>query len=458
MEKEIKIGALLLLATLFASHATAQLSNGSFELWSNELIPKVWSVNAHPWTLPPWEPYIVRKDSLVKHSGLYSAQLFYNNVFAAKATSETTLLPSKIPSAVTAWVKTSLAQGKKDTVTIRVRFFCNDTILLNQVQWQGMETMDWTAINIPTPVFSGLCLPNKLKIELIGGNKVTNNEPTLFWVDDVKLTYPKPNPIQYLNATSQWKEHEFGVFAIPSLHYRLYMKGDTTWDGKIYHKIWEEGINELPPQLGGNEILDRLHCLLREEDAKFYAIFESQNKEQLLYDFDLNVGDIVYFNSPYQVVDSITTFKFGTETRKKFHLSSQKFLAKYSYLLEGIGSEVGVSPDYNLFEGGKSLLCYLQNNNYYETWGNSCTLVATETLDTETYFKCYPNPANDVLHLDFDASSTAPHFIQLYNALGQLVLSKTSDATTPTLDVSTLPRGMYVVKVLGKGKKRMMIE
>ncbi|MEY4903624.1 MAG: hypothetical protein RLZZ292_1439 [Bacteroidota bacterium] len=444
---------------LFLSfHASAQLSNGSFELWSNEPIPKTWTVNGHPWTLPPWDPYVVRKDSMVKHSGMYSAQLFYNTIFAAKATSETTLSTNKTPSAVTAWVKTSLAQGKKDTVTIRLSYFCNDTALLHEVLWQGMETTDWTQITVKTPIFSGSCPPNKLKTELIGGNKVTNNEPTLFWVDDVALVYPQPNPIKYLNATSQWKEHEFGVFGIPSLHYRLYMKEDTVWNGKTYHKIWEEGINELPPQLGGNEILDRLHCLLREENAKFYAVFGNQTQEQLLYDFDLNVGDIVYFNSPYQVVDSITTFKFGNETRKKFHLSGQKYMARYSYLLEGIGSEVGISPDYNLFEGGKSLICYRQNNNLYETWANSCDLLSDEMPSAETHFKCYPNPANDVLHLDFDKNTSSFFVIQLYNSLGQLVLSKSSNSMENSLDISMLPQGMYVVKVLGKERKKIIIE
>jgi Secretion system C-terminal sorting domain len=449
-----KIGVLFFLMTFLAYSASAQLSNGSFELWSNEPIPKAWAVNGHPWTLPPWDPYVVRKDSMVKHSGMYSAQLFYNNFFAAKATSETKLLPNKMPSAVTAWVKTSLAQGKKDTVTIRLSFFCNDTALLNEVRWQGIETTDWTQIAIKTPIFSGSCPPNKLKIELIGGNKVTNNEPTLFWIDDVALVYPQPNPIKYLNATSQWKEHEFGVFGIPSLHYRLYMKEDTVWNGKTYHKIWEEGINELPPQLGGNEILDRLHCLLREENAKFYTIFGNQTQEQLLYDFDLNVGDIVYFNSPYQVVDSITTFKFGNETRKKFHLSGQKYMARYSYLLEGIGSQVGISPDYNLFEGGKSLLCYRQNNKLYETWDNSCDLLSDKMPSAETHFKCYPNPANDVIYIDFDTNTNSAFVVQLYNSLGQLVLSKSSDSAENRLDISTLPQGIYVVKVLGKeGRK-----
>ncbi len=442
----------------FSFYASAQLSNGSFELWSNEPIPKSWTVNGHPWTLPPWDPYVVRKDSMVKHNGLYSAQLFYNNVFAAKATSETNLLPNKTPTAVTAWVKTSLAQGKKDTLTIRVSYFCNDTALLSQMQWQGTETTDWTAITIKTPTFSGTCPPNKLTIELIGGNKVTDNVPTLFWVDDVVLVYPNPNPVQYLNVTSQWKEDEFGVFGIPSLHYRLYMKGDTVWNGKTYHKIWQEGINELPPQLGGNEVLDRLHCLLREENAKFYTLFENQTQEQLLYDFDLNVGDIVYFNTPYQVVDSITTFKFGNETRKKFHLSSQKYLARYTTLLEGIGSEVGISPDYNIFEGGKSLICYLQNNSLYERWDNSCTLTADETSPTTSTFKCYPNPAKDVLYLDFEGSNTGLHFIQLYNALGQLLLSQTSEGAKNSLDISTLPKGLYLVKVLGKVGKSIVIE
>ncbi|MCF6349740.1 MAG: proprotein convertase P-domain-containing protein [Flavobacteriaceae bacterium] len=59
-------------------------------------------------------------------------------------------------------------------------------------------------------------------------------------------------------------------------------------------------------------------------------------------------------------------------------------------------------------------------------------------------FEFYPNPANDVINLK--ALNTIDN-IELFNALGQKVITQTINETTSQLDISRLSTGFYVMKV-----------
>ncbi|MEN8157993.1 MAG: InlB B-repeat-containing protein [Bacteroidota bacterium] len=58
-------------------------------------------------------------------------------------------------------------------------------------------------------------------------------------------------------------------------------------------------------------------------------------------------------------------------------------------------------------------------------------------------FRVYPNPANDVINIEFDRSQYVQVFI--YNSIGHVVMS--SDLSAQTMDVSALSAGVYFVKV-----------
>lgn len=65
------------------------------------------------------------------------------------------------------------------------------------------------------------------------------------------------------------------------------------------------------------------------------------------------------------------------------------------------------------------------------------------------YFTLYPNPAKDILTI---SSSVAWKTIQIFSLQGQLIL-ETSQASIP---VSSLSKGVYLVKVLGENEQEMV--
>ena len=76
--------------------------------------------------------------------------------------------------------------------------------------------------------------------------------------------------------------------------YRDYIDGDTIINSIQYHKIYRSGYSYygLFPQ-GEVYTYDHvLHGFLREEDNKWYTIYE--NNDALLFDFTMNVDDTVF--------------------------------------------------------------------------------------------------------------------------------------------------------------------
>lgn len=61
--------------------------------------------------------------------------------------------------------------------------------------------------------------------------------------------------------------------------------------------------------------------------------------------------------------------------------------------------------------------------------------------------KLYPNPADNVLHI---VSNTDISRVEVYNLLGQNVMSKTTVSKQAELNISDLDAGMYIIKVYGE--------
>lgn len=70
-------------------------------------------------------------------------------------------------------------------------------------------------------------------------------------------------------------------------------------------------------------------------------------------------------------------------------------------------------------------------------------------------FKVYPNPAIDIIKVDFDAPADVTFLtVKIYNINGRVVGNiKTTTSKTSSQDVSQLPRGTYIIKVSGDNNK-----
>ena len=60
----------------------------------------------------------------------------------------------------------------------------------------------------------------------------------------------------------------------------------------------------------------------------------------------------------------------------------------------------------------------------------------------------YPNPANKSFTI---TSTNAIQNITIYNALGQAVLNNSTNSNNVSMDIATLPNGIYTIKVTING-------
>ena len=70
--------------------------------------------------------------------------------------------------------------------------------------------------------------------------------------------------------------------------------------------------------------------------------------------------------------------------------------------------------------------------------------VGMDGVRGQSLAKIYPNPASNVLSVSLPHNEAVD--VQLFNMTGQLLMTKSISGTS-TLDISSLPQGVYVVKV-----------
>ncbi len=72
--------------------------------------------------------------------------------------------------------------------------------------------------------------------------------------------------------------------------------------------------------------------------------------------------------------------------------------------------------------------------------------LSVNTMENESSFSIYPNPANNILNISTDVEAS----LEVINIAGQVMLSTSVDAQNTTIDISNLNRGMYFVKITDK--------
>jgi hypothetical protein len=101
----------------------------------------------------------------------------------------------------------------------------------------------------------------------------------------------------------------------------------------------------------------------------------------------------------------------------------------------------------------------LLNDNYTAVYysGTPAHYLGAEEM-VNTTFDVYPNPANTVLTITTAGTSES---INIFNAAGQVVFSANNPAATVTVDVATLPAGIYVIQVTTNGaisQEKLVVE
>jgi hypothetical protein len=85
---------------------------------------------------------------------------------------------------------------------------------------------------------------------------------------------------------------------------------------------------------------------------------------------------------------------------------------------------------------------------------NNCSVTSiSESSMISNTFKIYPNPANDVMTINYDGLTETNASIEITNAVGQIILKQdVANETLKNITVSNLSNGIYFVQLKQNGK------
>lgn len=109
---------------------------------------------------------------------------------------------------------------------------------------------------------------------------------------------------------------------------------------------------------------------------------------------------------------------------------------------------LGYTPYFTAL-GDKLYFTAKYNDSGYELWTVAADEAMAVTDFNKTKFSVYPNPASDVVNISGNSNISS---VQIYDLTGKVLRNQTSDSKQLQLNVSYLPNGNYIIKVLSDGK------
>lgn len=184
---------------------------------------------------------------------------------------------------------------------------------------------------------------------------------------------------------------------------------------------------------------------------KVFIVPPDSSNEELLYDFNMIVGDTVRgYLEPYpniatsDVVISIDSILIGSQYRKQWNINQGYGIS----IIEGIGCTFGLtepSPQ-NVIDGpGFNLTCFSENGStIYPNSSSTCNLINSIHKDvmSEKVFTIFPNPNSG--NLTVKLNSTELSKLELFNIYGQLIWTKIVDLKSE-FEINILNKGLYFI-------------
>lgn len=282
------------------------------------------------------------------------------------------------------------------------------------------------------------------------------------------------NYVPFPTANAVWRANRLFMSLGPSqdeihhLDYHQVIDGDTTINGLTYHKLYETAVdNWIFAFGGGGGTYSWNHLYIgsfREDSSKhIYSINTFNPIEELLYDFNLSVGDTLPA-SPNHTADiwisNIDSIFDGSIYRKRYTLSADTIQANnwainYVSIIEGIGSTHGLIWTLDpYFENGGELFCFKENGSikYFDSTYANCSLVnLQENQFHHSSFSFSPNPTSEILNLKSEQPISFPLELFVIDMQGRLITQKAINTNDDLfLNVKSFAKGEYILAIKNK--------
>ena len=263
-----------------------------------------------------------------------------------------------------------------------------------------------------------------------------------------------------LKEDKAWKyEHVVNGYdftCLYSYYSHCYISGTVEVDGKLYHKCFVENPN----------LDDVCVAYLREEDKRVYMMsvweekdreiyfYQTDGKEELIYDFNLNVGDTYISNNTNLEVKSVKRECVDGTLRKTYDVYGEKhfdsgYMESHTYtIVEGVGVT-------GSFDG---LFCF----PYVEDF------VGEPYPEFEEVVLNYSTGVEELFDTDAAGSLTLAQgsgVVSVGGAVGEVTAAiyaldgvvrvQASSEGSVSLSVAELPVGIYVIKAVDGAGRRL---
>lgn len=84
-------------------------------------------------------------------------------------------------------------------------------------------------------------------------------------------------------------------------------------------------------------------------------------------------------------------------------------------------------------------------NNFTSIYGT--TSIFDISNEKSKGVKMFPNPCDNILHIEFENEQKENTILQFYNSVGQLILTQSINKSSAEIDVTIFPKGFYYMKV-----------
>lgn len=277
--------------------------------------------------------------------------------------------------------------------------------------------------------------------------------PTLSMAQNVFPSY---------SDSATWNVAQLILFPYGNLYTQVYQyEKDTSFCGNIYSKM----------NCYGNP------CgYYRADSIKAYvrSTTNCSDKEYLIYDYSLAVGDTTYIgyrlmwpssnDTAPVVVNAIDTVNYFGINRKRmkilFNSCSNDFnLVDTMYWVSGIGSTTHPFYSFNCLcsacEVAYTLLCYREDALllYKDPQFNTCdtTYIGLDEIhDKQIEVKIFPNPFSTLAKINLNpvANDVDSFSFFLYNIFGKEVMQMSSIRQQTEISRKGLPNGIYFYKIV----------
>ncbi|MFN8116510.1 MAG: T9SS type A sorting domain-containing protein [Bacteroidia bacterium] len=166
---------------------------------------------------------------------------------------------------------------------------------------------------------------------------------------------------------------------------------------------------------------------------------------------NINTGSLWYIQATPQIVNTmgfITDTINWTEIKGCFTaLGGEQFITIGNFNSNSNTDTASANPINPLTGTGNHIAYYYLDS--VSLWQNNFPTFVKEDLKSEIV-SVYPNPAKDVINFKF-TNATEKRKVELYDAVGELVLSEDVSTQNSSLNIHHLANGIYFYRILVNG-------